>query len=375
MGWLTRLYRGENEIDFTSWWRWGIPLSLALVVISLLSLVLGGLKLGIEFEGGTSWEVVAPDVSVSDARDAVRPFGAAEATIQTIGDDTIRVRSEIDDPATVSDITAALAELAGAEVNDVTVQTVGPSWGDQVTNKARTALIWFFIVLALYITWQLEWRMAVGALVAVVHDIILSVGVYSVFNLEVTPATVVAFLTILGYSLYDTIVVYDKVHEITARVGASGRYTYTEMMNLSLNQVLMRSVNTTFTAILPVIAMLVIGSLILGGSTLQEFGVALLVGLLSGAYSSVFVAAPVVAWLKERQPSHQEARRKITARAGGETGVRTVSRDDVTLGVAGQRARAAMGGRGGGSSAPGASTGSAPAATGAIPPRPRKKKR
>ncbi len=375
MGWLKRLYRGENEIDFTSWWRWGIPLSLALIVISLLSLVFGDLKLGIEFEGGTSWEVVAPEVSVSEARDAVRPFGAAEATIQTVGGDIIRVRSEIDDPATVADITAALAEVAGADINDVTVQTVGPSWGDQVTSKARSALIWFFIVLALYITWQLEWRMAVGALVAVVHDIILSVGVYSVFNLEVTPATVVAFLTILGYSLYDTIVVYDKVHEITARVGASGRYTYTEMMNLSLNQVLMRSVNTTFTAVLPVISMLFIGSIVLGGSTLQEFGVALLVGLLSGAYSSVFVAAPVVAWLKERQPTHQEARRRVVARAGGTTGVRTVTRDDQTLGVAGQRARAMIGARGSGSSSSGPGTGPAPTASGAIPPRPRKKKR
>ncbi len=370
---LRRLYRGDNEIDFTRWWRIGVPISLALIILSVLLLVVRDLKLGIEFEGGTSWEVSAPGTSVGDVRDALRDFGADDATIQTLGGDAIRVRSEIDDPAGVESIRVALATLVGSEVDDVSVQTVGPSWGDQVTAKARNALIWFFIVLTAYISWQLEWRMAVGAVVSVVHDIVISVGFYSALQLEVTPATVVAFLTILGYSLYDTIVVYDKVHEITARVGSSGRYTYTEMMNLSLNRVLMRSLNTTFTSILPVLAMLIIGSALLGGTTLQEFGVALLVGLLSGAYSSIFIAAPVVAWLKERQGSYRDTRRRIEARSGGDVGTRMVSRDDQVYSSGAQRVRS--------SAAVSTKTASdttdadRPAPSGAIPPRPRKKRK
>jgi preprotein translocase subunit SecF len=155
--------------------------------------------------------------------------------------------------------------------------------------------------------------MAVGALVAVLHDIIITVGVYSIFQFEVTPGTVIAILTILGYSLYDTIVVYDKARENSARLMQSGRMTYTDMMSLSLNQVLMRSLNTTIAGVLPVLSILLVGSLIFGAVTLQEFGIALFVGLVIGAYSSIFVASPVVAWLKEHEPRNRQIRARLEA--------------------------------------------------------------
>ena len=218
MSLLSTLYRGEQRFDFPSLWRRALIGSGVLVLLSVGSFFVQGLNLGIEFEGGTSWEVLAPDASVSDARDALADTGAAAAKIQTVGGDSIRVRADIEDPEGVAEVTAALAELAGAQPGDVSITTVGPSWGDEITTKARNALIWFFIIVAGYIAVRLEWKMAVGALVAVAHDIVVSVGVYSVFQFEVTPATVIAFLTIMGYSLYDTIVVYDKVREIDGRL-------------------------------------------------------------------------------------------------------------------------------------------------------------
>jgi preprotein translocase subunit SecF len=201
-----------------------------------------------------------------------------------------------------------------------TVNSVGPTWGGEITRKAERALVIFFVLLSLYIWWRLEWRMAIGAMVAVVHDVLLSVAVYSIFNLLVSPATVVSFLTILGYSLYDTVVVFDKSHELTARPAVVSRYTYTDIMNLSLNQVITRSVGTTLVGVLPVFTMYVVGSVALGASTLQEFSLALLVGLIAGAYSSVFVAAPIVTYLKEREPRHRDVRIRLAQRGIAEGG-------------------------------------------------------
>ena len=370
LGRLGSLYRGEQQIDFPRLWRHALAGSLVAVLVSVASLGIRGVDLGIEFEGGTSWEVPAPQVSVAEARDALRDTGAADAKIQTLGGDTIRVRADIETPDAVDSVRDALANLAGVTTDDVSVTTVGPSWGSEITGKARNALIAFFALIAVYIAMRLEWKMAVGALVAVIHDIVVSVGFYSVFQFEVTPATVIAFLTIMGYSLYDTIVVYDKVREVVGRVSATGRYTYTEMMNLSLNQVLMRSVNTSITSIIPVASMLVIGSFVLGAVTLQEFAVALLVGIVVGTYSSLFVAAAVVARMKERESAYVEMAERIRQRgtptAGG---TRQVAADDAVLGeaAAAKRSTAARSG-----AAPRAAAGSA---SGTIPPRPRKKKK
>ena len=332
MNLLRTLYRGEHSFDFPAMWKKGLAVSIALVIISVAALGVRGLNLGIEFEGGTSWEVEAPGASVADARDALSGTDAESGKIQTVGTDSIRVRADVDDSADVLDITARLADFAGVEATDVSVTTVGPSWGDQITGKARNALIWFFVIVAGYIAIRLEWKMAIGALVAVAHDILISVGVYAVFQFEVTPATVIAFLTIMGYSLYDTIVVYDKVREVGGRLTVTGRYTYTEMMNLSLNQVLMRSINTSITSVLPVLSMLVIGSFFLGALTLQEFAIALLIGILVGTYSSIFVASSLVAYMKEREEEHRLVAEKIAARGDAADGAtRRIAEEDVAL--------------------------------------------
>lgn len=357
MNLLSQLYRGEQHFDFPKLWRPALIVSTVLVLVSIGSLATRGLNLGIEFEGGTSWEVTAADASVADARDSLVGTSAAAAKIQTVGGDSIRVRSDTDDADQIAAVTAALAELGGVDEVEVSVTTVGPSWGDQITGKARTALIWFFVLVAAYIAIRMEWKMAVGALVAVAHDILISVGVYSLFQFEVTPATVIAFLTIMGYSLYDTIVVYDKVREISGRLTGSGRYTYNEMMNLALNQVLMRSINTSITSMLPVASMLVIGSFFLGALTLQEFAIALLIGIFVGSYSSIFVASAVVAKMKSREAQYVAIERKIEARGHDVDTTRPVEVEELAPAVAQARP-----------------TADRVRATN-VPPRPRKKKK
>jgi preprotein translocase subunit SecF len=360
MGVLADLYHGETAFDFQRLWKRTLLLSALLVVVSLTSLGLRELNLGIDFEGGTSWEVYAPDKSVSDARDALRPFGEAEAKIQIVDGNTLRIQSAVDKPDKVNEITNALKDVG--EVRGFT--SVGPSWGNEITKKAVRALVVFFVLLAAFMAWRLEWKMAVAALVAVLHDIIISVGVYSVLQIPVTPATVVSFLTILGYSLYDTIVVFDKVLENTSRPSIASRNTYSGMLNTSLNQVLMRSLNTTIMGVLPVLAMLIVGQ-VLGADTLLEFAVALLVGLIVGAYSSIFVAAPILGWLKEREPRYRAVRERLAQRPAdavidnGAVAVNGSRNGAVPVGVTGD----------------GPATTRRPAATGPIPPRPRKKKR
>ncbi len=382
---LRMLFRNEHHFDFPAMWRKALIGSAVLVLVSVGALVFRGLNLGIEFEGGTAWEVTAPGVSVADTRDALGGTGAESGKIQTLGSDAIRVRADLDTQEEVAAVTATLAELASVDITDVSVTTVCPSWGDQITSKARNALFWFFVIVAGYIAVRLEWKMAVGALVAVAHDILISVGVYAIFQFEVTPATVIAFLTIMGYSLYDTIVVYDKVRDVGGRLTVTGRYTYSEMMNQSLNQVLMRSINTSITSVLPVLSMLLIGSVFLGALTLQEFAIALLIGILVGTYSSIFVAASVVAYMKEREAENRAVADKVRAREG-ETGTRRVSEDDVALaGIPTTRERpSGSGSRTSSSQRPsrgqaaqrGAAAKRAPAsARPGQPPKPRKKKK
>ncbi len=371
-----------RSFDFPALWRRALVLSAALVVISLLALVVRGLNLGIDFEGGTSFEVRTEN-SIDDVTSALPAGIAAEARIQEViddetGDRLVRVRSAVEDPVEVEELRGILSgqgEIAAFE-------SVGPTWGQEITDKAVRALVFFFIAIALYISARLEWKMALGALAAVAHDIIVSVGVYAVFGFEVTPATLIAFLTIMGYSLYDTIVVYDKVREITARVGATGRYTYTEMMNLALNQVLARSINTTISSILPVLSMLFIGSFILGATTLSEFSIALLVGLIVGGYSSLFVASAVVTYLKEREPEYEQIAKRVAKRSGDAGGAtRQVTAEDATFGIQAGRMRkpaAAPSSKSESGDAPTPTktkkkAGPAPAT--AIPPRPRKTKR
>jgi len=374
---------GLRHWDFPALWKRALVVSGALVAISLGALLIGGLNLGIDFEGGTSFEL-RTDVSEDEAAAVLAADIAGDVRIQEVTDGTdrfLRIRSSVQDAATVDEIRNALSSIG-----EITAfEAVGPTWGQDITDKARNALFWFFIAIAVYISVRLEWKMALGALAAVAHDIIISVGVYAVFRIEVTPATVIAFLTIMGYSLYDTIVVYDKVRDITARVGATGRYTYTEMMNLALNQVLARSINTTITSVIPVLSMLLIGSVILGATTLQEFSIALLVGLLVGGYSSLFVASAVVAFLKEREPEYQQIAGKVAKKStDDEEGTRRITATDALVGDAPQRTRSrekagVVSGSSGGPLKPKKTKSKASAAKTssgtAVPPRPRKTKK
>ncbi len=303
-------------------WRWAV-LSGTAIVVSLLFLVLGGLNLGIEFEGGTQWSFTRAGGTATsgEVRDALAPVGQGGAKVLVLGRAGVRVQTEEIPAQERAAITEALAAYAGVPAADVSVTNVGPTWGARVSEKALQALIVFFLAIAAYISLRFEWRMAVAAIIAVLHDIVITAGVYAITGLEVTPATLVAFLTILGFSLYDTVVVFDKVKENEAAlVGARGE-TYSQMVNRSLNQVLMRSLSTSFVAVLPVVSLLVVGRFGLGAVGLQDFAFALFAGLITGAYSSIFVATPIVAWLKEREPHYRAIRERLAgqlARGGGD---------------------------------------------------------
>lgn len=306
-----RLYYGETTFDFVGRRRIGFAISGFVLLLSVISLAVQQLNLGIDFNGGVSWELDANGASTDDAEAILGSNGidASDAKIQELsGPDGVRLRVQADDqPAEVQTaVRDALADAAGIEGQDVSVSTVSPTWGEQITKKAITALIVFFILISAYISWRFEWKMAVAALAAVVHDVLISVGIYSIFQFEVTPATVIAFLTILGFSMYDTIVVFDKVLENTERLGT--RVPYADIVNLSMNQVLMRSINTNVAAVLPVLSVLVVGSQMMGAIALQEFALALLIGLITGSYSSIFIATPVLALLKEREPKYRAIR-------------------------------------------------------------------
>ncbi|MEY2422601.1 MAG: preprotein translocase subunit SecF [Acidimicrobiaceae bacterium] len=324
-----RLYHGETNIDFIGRTKLWFAISAAFLLVGLGSLLLNGLNLGIDFKGGAVYEVPSDTLTVEQARSALSPFGIGDPKVQELKSSTlriIRVQTPTLDPTKAQQVQQALADAAQLTVGEVNRDEVGPSWGNEISNKARNALIVFLLVITLYISMRFEFKMAVPTLVALVHDVLMTIGVYSISGLEVTPATVVALLTILGYSIYDGIVVFDKVHENTRLVSATNRMSYGDMVNLSLNQTLMRSLNTSITALIPITSLLVIGSLILGATTLEEFGLALLIGLASGAYSSIFVASPLLVIYKEREPRYRDIRRRLQER----TSPRRAATDDTT---------------------------------------------
>ena len=313
-----RLYNGETEINFIGRWKTWFLLSGVVLVIGIVSLFARGLNLGIEFEGGVSWQVPAGHASVDGMRGAVERAGVDSATVQTVGagsNERIRIKAELKG-ADAAKVRQAIAKEAGVPVSQVDQQDVSKSWGDQITRKAQRALFIFLVLVSLYIAFRFEWKMALATLVALVHDILVTVGIYSVFAFEVTPATVIAILTILGYSIYDGIVVFDRVDENAKALAVSGGQTYSDMVNDSMNQVLMRTLNTSITALLPIVSLLVLGSFVLGATTLEEFALALFIGLASGAYSSIFIASPTLALLKEREERWANARKRLETRGG-----------------------------------------------------------
>jgi preprotein translocase subunit SecF len=324
---MQRLYRGETRFDFVGRRKVWFTISTIVIVAGIVSIILrGGLNLGIEFKGGTEWTVKAPNVTQVQATNAMQAAGLSSPIVQLLGQGSnqqLNVQADLNRLSTSQQkaeslkVEEAIAKLTGSSLSNVQngVQTVGPTWGSSITNKAIEALIVFFIVVGIYISIRFEPKMALAAFIAMVHDVLVAVGIYSLFNFQVTPDTVVAILTILGYSLYDTVVVFDRVRDNTKNIGAHGRMSYAQLINLSMNQTLARSVNTSAVAIIPVLAVLLVGAELLGASTLQEYGLALFVGLLSGAYSSIFIASPILAMLKGREPRWIAIERKLSTRA------------------------------------------------------------
>jgi preprotein translocase subunit SecF len=309
-----RLYHGETAIDFYGRRWWGLALSALLLLASIGSLAWRGLNLSIDFEGGVVWTVPSISFTEDQAREIISDQGldgdrakVQILTNQETGLRSVEVQVEAQSDEVRREVQQAFADQVGVTVDEVSTTSVSSTWGETITRKALLALFTFMVLVALFIAWRLEWRMAYAAIVAMLHDVLLSVGVYSLFGFLVTPATVVAFLTILGFSLYDTIVVFDKVQENQRRYSGA-RIPYADVMNVSMNQVLMRSINTSLAAVLPVLSLLVLGSGILGAVTLREFALALLVGLVTGSYSSIFVASPLVALAKEREPKFKSLR-------------------------------------------------------------------
>jgi preprotein translocase subunit SecF len=297
------LYRGQTAIDFYGHRRIGLVVAVIVVVVTVTSLFVQGLNLGLDFEGGQAWDVPASETfGVDEAEQVLTDNGVstAGAKIQLREAENlslVAVQIEVVPTEQAEQITADFADAAGVEVDEISFAFTSSSWGDDITQKAVRALVIFLVVVAIFISIRFEWRMAVAALAAMAHDVLVAVGAYTVFQFEVTPATVIAFLTILGYSLYDTIVVFDRVQENEGKY-ASVRMPYADVVNISMNQVLMRSINTSISSVLPVISLLFIGAGLLGAVALREFGLALLIGMIAGVYSSIFVASPLLATLR-----------------------------------------------------------------------------
>jgi preprotein translocase subunit SecF len=286
-----------------------------LILLSLVGLFWRGLNYSIDFEGGA--QIVYPlqvqDVTVADIVDTMGQFGRPNAEVQIVNGDQVSIRTEslTGDPQTEG-LADALASQAGVARTDISVQDIGPTWGAEISRKAFTGLIVVLLAISIYIAFRFEPKMAIGAMIALIHDVVITAGMYALVGREVTPETVIAILTILGFSLYDTVVIYDKIQENSESGALVARLGYMGVVDLSLNQVLMRSVNTSLVVLLPILSLL-----LFGGATLKDFAFAMFVGVAIGAYSSIFIAAPVLATLKGREQRYRqlEARRSVRQEA------------------------------------------------------------
>jgi preprotein translocase subunit SecF len=317
----TRLYRGEVSYDFLRRRKVWYSLSGVIILASLVSLFARGLNLSIEFTGGDAFQFSSNGHSVATADAALTSAGIdpSNATVQLLGGKQMLVQTKYVGNVKTSELEAALSKDFGVSENNLSPETVGPSWGSQITEKAIEGLIIFLVAVVIYITLRFEARMAAAALAALAHDLLVTAGIYSIVGFGVSPATVIALLTILGFSLYDTVVVFDKVRENTSGLGPQSKVTYSQAANLALNQTLMRSINTSLIALLPVGALLFVGAGLLGAGTLKDLALAQFVGLASGAYSSIFIATPLLAQLKEREPTMRDlATRVARARSRGQ---------------------------------------------------------
>lgn len=305
-----------NIITHKNWW---FALSGAFIVLSIVGLVVRGLNFSIDFKGGAQLTfanstnagqgayqaVLNQYLPGQDAANSQVEFlnGGAQVTVRTASLTTI---------ASGQQIRVGLAKVAGISPNQINEQDVGPTWGSTISTKALEGLIIFLILVTLYISVRFEWKMSIGALAALAHDLIITAGIYALVGRQVTPESVIAILTILGYSLYDDVVIFDKIKENADTPSIAARETYSSVANMSLNQTLMRSVNTSLVVLLPIGALL-----LFGGQTLKDFAFALFVGIASGTYSSIFVASPILTVLKEREPRYQRIRTTAVTRSRG----------------------------------------------------------
>ena len=335
MSLAARLYRGEVSYDYIGRRRRWYALSGLILLIAILAMIFRGFNFGIDFKGGTTFQFPANGHSIADARSVMTAQNVNDAVVTELknidGSKQIRVTSHELSPdvkagQTVSEensVENALVKKFEIKQADLNPSSVGPSWGSQISRKAAQGLVVFLIFVVLYIALRFEPKMAAAAIVALLHDLVITAGIYALVGFEVTPSTVIALLTILGFSLYDTVVVFDKVRENTAGLGAASRTSYSQAANLAVNQTIMRSINTSLIALLPVAALLFVGAGLLGAGTLKDLALAQFIGLASGAYSSIFVATPLLCDLKEREPAMKSLSAKV-ARAQAARGTATV---------------------------------------------------
>ncbi len=315
-----RLYRGEVSYNFVGRARRWYTISAAILLISIVALFVRGLDFSVDFKGGAVFQFPAGSSSQTQVQDAVTHAGVSGAVVQSLNGlkgKQWQVQTKSLTSAQTLQVESSLESQLHVSGGQISTTFVGPSWGSSITTKAVQALITFLIVIVLYLSIAFEWKMAVAAFVALMHDLVIATGVYALTGFQVSPATVIGLLTILGYSLYDTVVVFDKVRENTAGLLGGARSTYSQAANLALNQTLVRSINTSLIALLPVAAILFVGGGLLGAGELKDLALVLFVGMLSGTYSSIFIATPVLAGLKEREPQYRALAKRVSVRAAG----------------------------------------------------------
>jgi len=316
-GLASRLYRGEVTYDIVGKRKRWYMLSAIILVLAIGGLLFRGLNLGVEFKGGAEFVTPSSACSIEQVRTAAATGGAADAIVTQLGENRIRVQTPVLTDQDSVKVVSGISTTCKVPVSEIRIQIVGATWGGEITKKALTGLLVFLIAVTLFLTIYFEWKMAVAAIVALIHDLVITIGIYALVGFEVTPATVIGLLTILGFSLYDTVVVFDKVKENTRGIVGQSKMTYSEAANLAVDQTIIRSINTSIVALLPVAAILFVGAGLLGGGTLKDLALALFVGTAAGAYSSIFVATPFLCQIKEREPAMKALAARVAARRSG----------------------------------------------------------
>ncbi len=318
-----RLYRGEVSVEFVARQRLWYSISGAILAISVVAVVVFGLNFSVDFKGGSVYQFPAGSTTISQVRQTISAAGGGQdAIVQhttniSNGQSSWQVQTHQLTVAQQDSVQRAISQTFHIAPGSINIKSIGASWGSQISRKAAEALIAFIVVIVIYLSIAFEWKMAVAALIALAHDIVITIGVYALAHFQVSPASVIGLLTILGYSLYDTVVVFDKVRENTAGLLASTRATYSQAANQALNQTLVRSINTSLIALLPVASILFVGAGFLGAGELKDLALVLFVGMLSGTYSSICIATPVLADLKEREPQYRALAKRVQLRAAG----------------------------------------------------------